>query len=116
MSDKPYNYASRNRQEHDKFIKEQKLKEAQNIEDMQELFKDVRFRRFAWWFLELATVDMDAFTKDAETYHILGRQSTAHKLKRIAEIECPEDYIKMVQENAKRFQEKNKDSRKVEDK
>ena len=114
MSDRPRTFASRNKAEVDEFIKNQTLKEAQNVKDLQTLFKLEEFRRFVWWFLEMAIVNVDAFTKDAETYNILGRQATAHKLRRVAEVECPEDYIKMVQENATRFQEQAKDTKKVD--
>jgi len=114
--DKRPTYAGKNKDAIAEQLIEFERKALEMIGDIKWLFSQQRGRRFAWRVLEQAIIDLDAFTKDAETYHILGRQAAAQKIRSIAQVECPEDFLLMIKENGRKATpEQSKEPKRVKE-
>lgn len=107
-------FAAKSKEEVAEYLNEREMQAVEDIDDIKWLFSTVQGRRIAWRTMELAVLELDPFTKDAETYHILGRQASAQRIRRVAQVECTEDFLKMIKENARRASlEKNKEPKQV---
>jgi hypothetical protein len=79
--------------------KKEKLTRASELDDLFELLKDPRFRRFAWRMLTYCRVYESIFEQSSKIYHNSGRQDVGHFL--VAEITQADEeaYFTMLREH-----------------